>query len=88
MQADKKKRGLKEMNFCPPSDKWKRWAGFLPVRAEILAQKRFALRPIIAIFLLYHTAVRLTDAQKFSGGITIPQNINRRLICLQKNVAQ
>jgi len=27
---------------------WKRWAGFLPFRAEILAQKRFALRSVIA----------------------------------------
>ncbi|MGQ9570110.1 MAG: hypothetical protein ACUVUQ_04565, partial [Thermodesulfovibrionales bacterium] len=26
----------------------KRWVGFLPVRAEILAQKRFALRSVIA----------------------------------------
>jgi hypothetical protein len=25
-----------------------RWGGFLPVRAEILAQKRFALRSVIA----------------------------------------
>ena len=27
---------------------WKRWARFLPFRAEILAQKRFALRSVIA----------------------------------------
>lgn len=26
----------------------KRWAGFLPVRAKIVAQKRFALRSVIA----------------------------------------
>jgi len=26
----------------------KRWAGFLPVRAKIVAQKRFELRPVIA----------------------------------------
>jgi len=34
--------------FCSPSGERKRWAGFLPVRAEILAQKRFALRSVIA----------------------------------------
>ena len=34
--------------FCSPSGERKRWAGFLPVRAEIVAQNRFALRPIIA----------------------------------------
>ena len=30
--------------FCSPSGEWKRWAGFLPVRAEIVARKRFELR--------------------------------------------
>ena len=34
--------------FCSPSGERKRWVGFLPVRAEIVAQNRFALRPIIA----------------------------------------
>ena len=29
-----------------------RWGGFLPVRAEILAQKRFALRSVIATLFL------------------------------------
>ena len=35
--------------FCSPSGERKRWGGFLPVRAEMLAQKRFALRSVIAI---------------------------------------
>ena len=34
--------------FCSPSGERKRWAGFLPVRAEIVARKRFALRSVIA----------------------------------------
>jgi hypothetical protein len=34
--------------FCSPSGERKRWAGFLPVKAEIVAQKRFALRSVIA----------------------------------------
>ena len=34
--------------FCSPSGERKRWGGFLPVRAEMLAQKRFALRSVIA----------------------------------------
>jgi len=34
--------------FCSPSGERKRWAGFLPVMTEILAQKRFALRSVIA----------------------------------------
>ena len=34
--------------FCSPSGGRKRWAGFLPVRAEIVARKRFELRPAIA----------------------------------------
>ena len=34
--------------FCSLSGERKRWAGFLPIRAEIVAQKRFALRSVIA----------------------------------------
>ena len=34
--------------FCSPSGERKRWGGFLPVRTEMLAQKRFALRSVIA----------------------------------------
>ena len=34
--------------FCSPSGERKRWAGFLHVRAEIVARKRFALRSVIA----------------------------------------
>jgi hypothetical protein len=37
--------------FCSPKrsgGERKRWAGFLPVRAEIVAQKRFELRSAIA----------------------------------------
>jgi hypothetical protein len=33
--------------FCSPSGERKRWAGFLPLRAEIPAQNRFALRLVI-----------------------------------------
>jgi len=34
--------------FCSPSGERKRWAGFLPIRAEIVVQKRFELRSVIA----------------------------------------
>jgi len=34
--------------FCSPSGERKRWAGFLHVRAEIVARKRFELRSVIA----------------------------------------
>jgi len=34
--------------FCSPQGGRKRWAGFLPVRAEIVARKRFELRSVIA----------------------------------------
>jgi hypothetical protein len=46
--------------FCSPSGERKRWAGFLPVRAEIVARKRFELRPVIA------TIRNLTD---FAGSL-------------------
>jgi len=55
---------LKEKIFCSRSLKEKeifadfgrrqatsRWGGFLPVREEIVAQKRFALRPVIATLI-------------------------------------
>ena len=35
-----------------------RWGGFLPIRAEILAQNRFALRSAIATKINYRTASR------------------------------
>jgi hypothetical protein len=48
-------RPLKEKeifaDFVSASGGASRWGGFLPVRAEILAQKRFALRSVIAIVL-------------------------------------
>jgi len=49
-RAGKKKRESEGNEFLLAHSvwRWKRWAGFLPVRAEILAQKRFELRPVIA----------------------------------------
>jgi len=58
----KRKGGLGEMNFCAHLLKnvsifagfacrrqvASRWAGSAPVRAQIVAQKRFALRSVIA----------------------------------------
>jgi hypothetical protein len=48
-----KKRGVPKnegRNFllCSPQGDRRRWGWFLPVRAEILAQNRFALRSVIA----------------------------------------
>ena len=46
-------RPLKEKEifagFVPAFGGVSRWGGFLPVRAEILAQKRFELRSVIAV---------------------------------------
>jgi len=61
---------LKEKGFCARPLKEKeifagfvrrqaasRWGGFLPVRAEILVQKRFELRSAIATILLRPSAI-------------------------------